>query len=235
MSDMLDPLFLVKVNCLNCESTFVTSRVRPSFKRPVGKDSDFYAHYKTINPEYYVVRVCSYCGFATTESFDERITTAQRQAFLEKIGSKWTMRDYSGKRDWEQAMETFKLGLVCAQIKEEKPRVIAGLLHHIAWLYRERGDQEQENKFLKFALDAYIESFKEEDTEQLNARLMYMIGELNRRLKNYHEAVKWFGRVINDTRIMDAGMIKLSREMWATTREDMLAEDMELPEEMKNS
>jgi hypothetical protein len=152
---------------------------------------------------------------------------------MEKIGNKWTNRDYSGERNWQQALETFQLALLCAQIKEEKSRVIAGILHHIAWLYRERGDKEMENRFLQFALDAYIESFKEEDGDELNARLMYMIGELNRRLKNYYEAVKWFGRVINDKRIMDAGMIKLSREMWATTREDMLAEKLELPDEMK--
>lgn len=230
---MVEPLFQVKVSCMNCESTFITSRVRPSFKRPIGKDSDFYAHYKTINPEYYVVRVCSYCGFASTENFERRITNEQRQVFLEKIGSKWSLRDYGGERDWEQALETYKLALICAQIKEEKPRVIAGLLHHIAWLYREKGMRELEDKFLKFALDTYVESYEEEEGEEINARLIYMIGELNRRLKNYHEAVKWYGRVINDKRIMDAGMIKLSREMWAATREEMIAERLELPDEMK--
>lgn len=63
-----------------------------------------------------------------------------------------------------------------------------------------------------------------------NARLMYLIGELNRRMKHYGEAVKWFGRVINDKRINDAGMIRASREQWIVTREDMLADKVELAE-----
>ncbi|MNR68824.1 hypothetical protein D3C85_1936290 [compost metagenome] len=53
-------------------------------------------------------------------------------------------------------------------------------------------------------------------------------------MKNYKDAVKWFGRVINDKKIMDAGMIRASREQWIATREDMLAQQMELPEEMLN-
>jgi len=51
-------------------------------------------------------------------------------------------------------------------------------------------------------------------------------------LKKYSEAVKWFTRVINDKRIMDAAMIKSCREQWAITREDMLADQVQLPEDI---
>ena len=142
------------------------------------------------------------------------------------------MRDYGGERSWEEALQTYKLALICGQIKEEKPRVLAGILHHIAWMYRIKGDKEQENKFLSFALDAYISVYETEQADVNNARLMYMLGELSRRLKKYSDAVKWFSKVINDKRIMDAAMIKACREQWAVTREDMLADQLELPEEM---
>ncbi|MNL78852.1 hypothetical protein D3C87_2053350 [compost metagenome] len=68
-----------------------------------------------------------------------------------------------------------------------------------------------------------------------NAKLMYLMGELNRRLSRYNEAVKWFSRIINDRKIMDAGMIRASREQWVATREDMLAKRLELPDEMKHA
>jgi uncharacterized protein (DUF2225 family) len=228
---LVEPLFTVKVNCVYCEVEFTSSRVRPSFKKASKTDSDFGIHYKDINPEYYVVRVCPFCGLATTENFVESITKAQKSAFEDKVKVNWSMKDYSGERNWDEAMQTYKLALVCAQIKGEKERIIAGILHHIAWLYREKEDIEQEMRFLRFALNAYIEVYETEGVSLNNAKLMYLIGELYRRLGEFNEAVKWFARVVNDKRIMDAAMIKASRDQWATTREDMIAAKMEMPEE----
>ncbi len=229
---MVSPIYTIKVQCMMCEISFETPRIRPSFKKTISKDSDFCGYYKDINPEYYVVRVCPFCGFSTTENFGSSLTSDQKRTFHEKIGTNWTSKDYNITRTWEDAMQTYKLALVCAQIKKEKARVVAGILHHIAWLYREKELWEDENKFLTFAVQAYIEVFETEPLNVNDVRVMYMIGELNRRLKNYSEAVNWFARVVNDKRIMDAGMIKLSREQWARTREDMLEDQVELPEEL---
>jgi uncharacterized protein (DUF2225 family) len=228
---LVEPLFTVKITCIYCEVEFNTSRVRPSFKKSTKSDTDFGIHYKDINPEYYVVRVCPFCGLATIESSSDKMTKAQIRAFEEKVKDNWSMRDYSGERNWEEAMQTYKLALVCAQAKDEKERVIAGILHHIAWLYREKEDLEQEMRFLRFALNAYIGVYETEGVSLNNAKLMYLIGELYRRLGEYNEAVKWFARVVNDKRIMDAAMIKASRDQWATTREDMIAAKMEMPED----
>ncbi|MDF2959268.1 MAG: hypothetical protein K0S39_1003 [Paenibacillus sp.] len=229
---VVEPLFKVKVECTYCKHAFESSRVRPSFKKAKQTDTDFCVHYKEINPDFYVVRVCPMCGYSDSENSSSRLSPAQRQQFREKVADNWTPKEFGGERTWEDAMQTYKLALVCAQIRNEKGRVIAGLLHHIAWLYRYRGQEEQELRFLQFALDAYTAVFETEAGEVNNARLMYLLGELNRRVRNYKDAVKWFGRVINDKRIMDAAMIRASREQWVTTREDMLARQIELPEEM---
>jgi uncharacterized protein (DUF2225 family) len=228
---VVEPLFTIKVTCLFCEVEFTTSRVRPSFKKSIKTDTDFGIHYKEINPEYYVVRVCPFCGLATTENFSDKMNKDQKRAFEEKVKDNWSMKDYSGARNWDEAMQTYKLALVCAQIKDEKDRIVAGILHHIAWLYREKEDTEQENRFLRFALNAYIGVYETEGESVNNAKLMYLIGELYRRLGEFNEAVKWFAKVVNDKRIMDASMIKAARDQWTTTREDMIAAKMELPEE----
>jgi len=230
----VEPLYQVKAKCIHCEYEFQTSRVRPSFKKATGTDTDFYVKYKDINPEYYVVRVCPFCGFSTTENFSDKLPPAKKSEFELRVRVNWTFRDYGGQRSWADALHAYKLALLCAQIKEEKDRVIAGLLHHIAWLFREKGDTAQERRFLEYALESYIKVYETEGMDINNARLMYLIGELNRRLGNYHEAVKWFSRVINDKKIMDSAMIRASREQWAQTREDMLAAKLELPDEMKN-
>lgn len=232
---MVEPLYQIKIVCPQCEEEFKTSRVRPSFKKAAATDTDFNIRYKEINPDYYVVRVCPKCGFATSENFSDSLTSAHKSEFRNRLGDNWTQHDYGGKRSWADALQTYKLALLCAQIKQEKDRVVAGLLHHIAWLYREKQDEEQERRFLEFALDAYVKVYELEGIEVNNARLMYLMGELNRRLSRYHDAVRWFSRVINDKKIMDSAMIRASREQWAQTREDMLAAQMELPDEMKDA
>jgi uncharacterized protein (DUF2225 family) len=231
----MEPLFQIKVTCACCEGSFKTSRVRPSFKRAERSDSDFCAHYKTINPDYYVVRVCPVCGFASTENSTEQLSSKQKSAYYEKMGIQWTHRDYGGERSEKEAMECYKLCLLTGQTINESIRVIAGVLHHIAWLYRYQGNKEQETRFLAFAVDAYIRVFETERDALSNARLMFLIGELHRRLGQYNEAVRWFGRVINDKSIVDAGMIRASREMWQSIREDMTKGGMELPEEMSEN
>jgi len=179
------------------------------------------------------VRVCPYCGFAFTENSVKKLTEPQRKIIMEKVTSQWKFKDYGGVRTWEDALYTYKMAVACGQLIQEKERVMAGLLHHIAWLYRYKNDEAQEKRFLELALNAYTRVYETESDSLDNARLMYLLGELNRRLKRYPEAIKWFGRVINDKKIMDSAMIQASRAQWAVTREDMLAENQELPPEMQ--
>ena len=233
---MIEPLFQAKVTCVCCEHDFQSSRVRPSFKKAIRTDSDFCLYYKDeVNPDFYVVRICPLCGFASTENALQKLTPRQKEQYMNKLGKSWVHRDYGGERSWEDAMTSYKLALVCAQAVGEKDRVIAGLLHHIAWLYRMRENKEQELRFLRFALEAYIKVYETEGVKLNNARLMFLIGELHRRLDEPYDAVKWFARVVNDKRIEDAGMIRASREMWQNLREDMRVKQMEMPEEVEEA
>jgi Uncharacterized protein conserved in bacteria len=218
----MEPLYQTKMNCICCENIFTTSRVRPSFKKAVSIDSDFCGYYQSeVNPDYYVVRVCPTCGFATTENGIGRLTDRQKKNYHEQIGSRWNPCNYGGERNAATAMRVYKLALLSAQAVDEKPRVIAGILHHIAWLYRYEANQQEEQRFLRFALQAYIKVYEEEGTQLNNAKLMYIIGELNRRTGELSEAVKWFSRIVSDKRIVDAAMIRRSREQWQLIREQL--------------
>lgn len=229
----LEPLYSIKINCINCEQDFQSSRVRTSFKKSIRNDADFCSYYKEENPDYYVVRVCPRCGFASTENSAIRLTDIQKKEIQKKVSERWIERDFNGHRDWDTALETYKLALVCAQIIGDSERLIASILHHIAWLYRYKGDVEQELRFLRFCLDSYILVYEYEGVGANNARLLYLIGELNRRVGDFNQAVLWFSRVINDKKIVDASMIRASREQWAVLREQMIAKEVDLPDEMK--
>ncbi|MFB5677123.1 DUF2225 domain-containing protein [Paenibacillus terreus] len=229
----MEALYTIKLNCAYCSEEYKTSRVRPSLKKAVRTDSDFCCYYKNENPDYYVVRICPNCGFASTEHSTDKLNDAQRERFAEKIGSRWEKRDYGGKRTWQTALEAYKLALLCAQVIGEKERVIASLLHHIAWLYRYEAMEKEELRFLGFSLESYIRVYELEGLGANNAKLLYLIGELHRRTGNFNEAVRWFSRVINDKSIMDAAMIRASREQWGVLREQMLAKNIGLPDEMR--
>lgn len=217
----MEPLYQSKIECICCEFTFMTSRVRPSFKRAARTDTDFCGYYKTeVNPDFYVVRVCPNCGFASTENGMERLNDQQRKQYHEKIGVRWKNQDYGGERSAKQAMASYKLALLSAQAIGEKDRVIAGILHHIAWLFRYEENHIDEKRFLRFALQAYIRVYEVEGVALNNAKLMYLIGELNRRIGEWNDAVRWFSRVVNDKKIVDAAMIRASREQWQLIREE---------------
>ncbi|MEK3733584.1 MULTISPECIES: DUF2225 domain-containing protein [Paenibacillus] len=217
----LEPLYSINVTCVQCGTEYATSRVRPSFKKPIRTDTDFCAYYKAENPDFYVVRVCPKCGFASTEHSVNKLTDKQREDFRSQIGSRWVGRDFSGKRSLEDAIEVYKLALLCAQVIGERDRLIASLLHHIAWLYRYQNNTAQEQRFLAYSLDSYIRVFEYEGVGANDARLLYLIGEINRRLGRFNEAVQWFSRVVRDEKIMDAAMIRASREQWQLIRQQM--------------
>lgn len=234
MAIALEPLYTITVTCSNCEHPFSTSRVRPSFKKAIRTDTDFCGYYKNENPDFYVVRICPKCGFASTEHSADHLNERQKTDFQTKIANRWTERDFGGSRGLEEALETYKLALLCAQCIGEKERIVASLLHHIAWLYRYQGNKEQEQRFLAHSLDSYVRVYEVEGVGMNDARLLYLIGELNRRLGRYRDAVQWFSRVIHDKKIVDSAMIRASREQWAVLREQMLAEKLALPEEMNS-
>ncbi len=231
---MLQPLYESKQECICCGEVYASSRVRPSFKKTDRMDSDFCGYYKNdINPDYYVIRVCPHCGFASTENGFKSLSDAQKDNYYKQAGANWKGRSYTGERNVEEALECYKLALLSAQATNAPERNIAALLHHIAWLYRYMQNKEQEQRFLNFALHSYIKVFEEESNAAVNARLMYMIGELYRRTSNDNEAVRWFSRVINTKEIMDGAMIAASRAQWQLIREEHEAKRLEKIAEQK--
>ncbi|RJE91280.1 DUF2225 domain-containing protein [Paenibacillus sp. 1011MAR3C5] len=217
----MEPLYESKISCICCETIFQSTRVRPSFKRASAVDSDFCGHYDNgVNPDFYVVRICPSCGFASTENGLDKLNDTQKKNYYDRIGNNWKGQSFNGERTAEQAMASYKLALLTAQVTGVKDRVIAGLLHHIAWLYRYEKNVAEEQRFLKFALEAYVRVFELEGVSVNNAKLMYLMGELNRRIGELNEAVKWFSRVVNDKKIMDAAMIRASREQWQLIRQE---------------
>lgn len=93
-----------------------------------------------------------------------------------------------------------QLALGCYRVRPGSQAVAARLCHQLAWLYREAGEKEKEEEYLRQALEMYEKVYLK-GTKSLTSQLgepgaLYLIGELHYRLGHVREAGRWLARAI---------------------------------------
>ncbi len=209
----MDDFFTKQLSCKLCESEFEALVARKS-KQPVLKaDSDFCTHYEREIPFYYNIFVCPRCSYAFLESFKK--PTDQIQEKL-KNNLKPLEGDFSGRRDHDLAEKAFLQVIEVAKLQREGDTVLASLYLQLAWIYRFRGDEESEKAMLEEALNYYADVYEKSDLEDVS-KVLFLLGELNRRLGRAKEAVFWFSKVANDEACSEA-MRHRARQAWQGLR-----------------
>lgn len=218
----MDPLYDKKLVCPFCQNRFTSKKVRSRFVKPLRVDSDFapiFSKDEPNNPLLYFVTVCPQCHLAFTEDFRKTVGTTAKQLLETEIRNKrGRILDYCCKRDVQLAVSAYKLAIYTAQVSKERHYVFGNLCLRLAWLYRGLEQEDEELRFLKLALEefqqSYIHSdFKNDTTPEM--QVLYLVGELNRRVGNYHDSIKYFGTVIehpDKSRYMR--YVNLAREQW---------------------
>lgn len=228
MIDKVSALYDRSCTCRHCQTPFSTKRIRGGSLAMAHRDSDFYTRFKeqSLNPILYTVNVCPACGFAFTDQFKPKLSPWEKQAVEEQISSKWTPKDFGSIRQVPEAIVSYKLAIYAAEITDQPHSVKAGLYLRLAWLYRSMEKTEEELRFLGMAVDeyelSYIHSdYTQGDKEMSEVRLLYLIGELYRRLKKFDLAIKYFGKALafrNTT--MESGIIRMAQDQWQLAREE---------------
>ena len=222
----LEPFYEKKMTCIFCGKPFTTQRVRSRFSIPHQIDSDFCPHYQdgNYNPHFYYVSVCPDCGFAFSEEFSDQFPKNSKEIIRFQITGHWTKRNFGHVRDIHQALESYKLAILAGSLKQEKNAVLAGLCLRLAWLYRTENNPDQEMRFMSLALKAYEESFVHSDfagTSMSEINVLYMIGELSRRLGQYKKAISYFAKAIEHRNAKDEPkVINRAREQWKVAVEE---------------
>lgn len=192
-------LYDKKVTCPICENVFKAKAVKASAYRIIKRDSDFFIRYSLVNPYFYDVWVCNKCGYSSIKSDFYKIRGHQIDAINEKIRPKWHSRTYPDVYDVNIAIERYKLSLLNYYVINAKASQKAMNCLKIAWMYRLLNDSDNELNFIKHALEGFNQAYSNEDFPIYGMdryTFVYLIGELNRRLGNTDEALKWFGNVI---------------------------------------
>ncbi|WP_226678791.1 DUF2225 domain-containing protein [Mesobacillus jeotgali] len=222
----IEPLYDKKYHCEMCEQSFTTKKVRSRFVKVLRFDTDFAPIYADgfENPNFYYVNVCPNCGYSFTDDFSTYFPPGGKQLIQDKICNQWAHLNYGDKRTIQEAMNTFKLAAYSSTLKKEKHIVSAGLYIRLAWLYRSLDNHEQEMRFLKLALKEYTESYSTGDykgTQVSELRLMYLIGDLSRRIGQTQDAVRFFSKVIEKQRqSVEPQIIQLAKDRWQEMREE---------------
>lgn len=218
-------LFDKAMVCPCCTNKFITQKIRNSRLRILKRDEDFLNHY--INEEYplkYNIFVCPSCGYATWENKFLEIKEEDIEIIKKAISSKWVKRDFGGLRDISEGIETQKLALLQGIVLGYSKLEIASLCLNIGWLYRIKGEEADEIRFLTLARDNFIEAYNNESLLGTNmdaSKLTYLIGELSRRIGDKENSLSWFNLCIDlDSTKIDQRIMNMAREQWRRVREE---------------
>ncbi|MDG5786298.1 DUF2225 domain-containing protein [Evansella sp. AB-P1] len=226
MNDHISATYDKKQKCSMCENEFTSKKLRSRFIRPDKIENDFYTIYKEPlnNPILYEVYVCPKCGFACTEQFKTNFTDKLKGEFFNKVTRQWNGRNYNGERTYEDAIQTYKLALISAEVTNQPPVVIGGICLRLSWLYRYLQNVEEEQRFSSFALKKYEKSFMEGDfkeTSMSELKLLFLLGELSRKADLKEGALKFFSKVVeHKERHFEPQLVEKAREQWYEMRKD---------------
>jgi uncharacterized protein (DUF2225 family) len=190
-----------KIICPVCSTHFKGTKIKKSMLHNIKTDTDLCRYFKDANPYYYDINVCPECGFSFSDSFEKKLSTAEIDKFLKSITARWKKQDLCGERSFEQAVDSLKMALLCGQVIGLKEINLAGICLRLCWLYREKSMTEEEKRFMKAAVGFYEKAYEMQglnDEKEMRPELVvYLIGELNFRLGNFKDSVKWFNLAIS--------------------------------------
>lgn len=190
------------VTCPVCGNTFKVRAVKKSSYRILKQDSDFFIEYGKVNAYFYDVWLCNNCGYAAMHTDFNKIRESEKQLILSKISSKWHHKNYPNTYNLNIAIERFKLSLLSYTALNASSSKMGMNCLKLAWMYRLNENNQQELSFLKKALESFLDAYTNESFPIYGLSkfaMLYLLGELHRRVGNNEEALLWFGRLMAET------------------------------------
>ncbi|WP_075859069.1 DUF2225 domain-containing protein [Carboxydothermus pertinax] len=216
---MTQGLYAKTIQCPLCGSEYKTLKVMTSALRPAGMDADLCMRYTGLNPLYYKVNICPQCFYAFTEEF-KAVRKNEQEELKKELAKNLLPDNFWGERDFTLAVKSYGQALKCALFKKEKDSTLGRLCHNLACVYRLNGEQENEEKYLRYAVNYYEKAFTTELNSTESFTLAYLIAELSRRLKDYEKAAKWFSYLIQNKNLLPKKLVNLVQEQWQVLREE---------------
>jgi uncharacterized protein (DUF2225 family) len=231
---MSTALWTKKMTCPFCSKEFETTRLRASAIRVKEKWTDFGSLYEGPSPTVYSITACPHCMVAARNEEFERFNGGYEPKLMEfskraRVNAAAKAELFAlGELSVEQSVKRHELAIACHRMRaHSEAGELAGLYLHIVWMYRSNGNPESERKYLQPAMEAYKEFY--EKGSKLPEKLgepgvVYLVGELYRRMGNYREARVYFAKALASKELEAFPNIEsLLREQMLVAKEQMEA------------
>ena len=193
-----------EMECPLCKGKIIKKCVKGSRNRLIRTDVDLCPHYHKVNPLFYEVIVCEYCGFAQLNKKDEMPTPAEGELICKNVCMNFTQRHYHTFYTAEEAVERYKLALVNAIARNGTMGERAYILLKIAWVYREMEKQEEEIDHLIKARKAFMIAYQSEEFpifELQEVVVTYLVAAISYEIGEYKEAKKWLSPLMMNKKL----------------------------------
>lgn len=218
---MLDALFIVEKDCPICEKKIKVTRVRSRLDM-IKQDTDFCCQYKNVNPYYYTIWFCPHCSYAAQDTYFDEIVPAAAERIQKFFSDRNVSIDLSGTRTREQAIVSYQLAILCAELAASPASRLAGLHLRLGWLYREAGQKEEERVILAKAAEYYEKTLAQESMPvgpMSELTITYLAAELLRRTGANEKALLYLSKVVSSPQAREEKRIAdLARDVWQDMR-----------------
>lgn len=239
--DIAKYVYEKQFECPVCEITFRSTVARFGKSRIVSQDTDLKQNYSPFDPIAYDVVVCEACGYAeSVNSFEKPLPERIKEQLLSIVTPDFKGRSYPAPLTPEMALERFYIMIVCNEVKNGKFGIRAYSYLKMAWICRNAEDI-RELEYLRQALDNFKIALQKEAPPIAGmdeSAVSYIIGELERRLGNDDEALRWFSTIVSsrsaESRIKDRArdqkdLIMRNRKKEQVTQESVKEQKADKP------
>lgn len=198
--DINEYIYLKRFECPVCCKNFRNHVVKWSKMQLKGTDYDLRAIYEPINPMFYDVIVCEYCGYSSlTETFN-KITDRQSELILSEISPHFKSYEYPKEPDIDMVIDRYKLALLTSTIKKANFGEKAYICMKLTWLYRLKGgDPANEKLFAQFVLKGFAKALAEEHPPIMGleeATVLFIIAAFSKFVEQHKSAMKILSTLI---------------------------------------
>lgn len=228
---MSSALWNKQLTCPFCNGAFESTRLRASAIRIKEKYSDFGCVYEGYSPYAYSITACPHCTIAARNEEYEKFNPGYEPKLMDvsrKLKASAAKPDafQLGELTVDQAVKRHELAIAHHKFRAHSDAgELAGLWMHVAWMRRSSGEADKEKLALEAASHAYQEFYEKGNRlpEKLGEPgILYLIGEIHRRMGNAREARSYFSRALTSKELGSFPNIEnMLREGMLTAKEQM--------------
>jgi len=173
------------IRCPVCDEEFKAVRITSCGGR--GQDTDLRPHFWGFDPLPHFVWTCPTCGVSAYSDEFTQLASAVRG---------WIRKGHLGRPQSKAASRRYTLAARCYERAAAPALKVAFLYLRASWCARKEGDMAAERLSQRRAVEYFRQALETgEANAEEQSQVLYLLGELSRRLGDFEAALSYFDQV----------------------------------------